>query len=631
MPRVTATYQQTGLAIDPQTGAVISPEMGTGGTGLNYQFWTPTDPELSAIAKQAHPDAYEAFVAQYGSLPADTFEKMWTAESRNMWLNQQVTDPKTGMVSNQDQAWSQAAAPYEEQWRTTNNLAPAPGLPGAAIQLEDPTAFKSIMQPGVTIDPSAYGDTALEAADKQRQRDYAASIQARDANRFAVDPLASQQAASGRVGYNAVDATNAFNGARQGINSATAATNNVLTTGRQGMMNAGELARLAAEGKAPSAAEQMYAKAGEDAATAFRRNALDAQTFARQKGDALAAQQASLAASQRGAVAGLAGLQAMNNTALGQQQIYQQAIDAQSRSNLEAASAQKDAQFMAAAGRANEMASARELYLQAEQAMRDGDLAGAQQLAALAEQQARLETETLRNNQNNATQQLAADTTSLHEANVVNDANANRQADLTRGNQATALSASAADTQGTLQAMGQVTDANENARRARMQLEGDWGAQVHQNADRATNTLTGQQTVGLQRQQLDQQQEEAERRQAGSLVGAAGTVIAAAASDKRLKNVAGDAKPSDFRAADTASLAKRLTSKAPTGDFRQAKDSVYTYKGDPSQTVYKGPMAQQLPANVQTRGPGGMRYVDTSRLAMNLASAVGRLQKKVGV
>jgi hypothetical protein len=115
------------------------------------------------------------------------------------------------------------------------------------------------------------------------------------------------------------------------------------------------------------------------------------------------------------------------------------------------------------------------------------------------------------------------------------------------------------------------------------------------------------------------------------LVGAAGTVIAAAASDKRLKNVAGDAKPSDFRAADTASLAKRLTSKAPTGDFRQAKDSVYTYKSDPSQTVYKGPMAQQLPANVQTRGPGGMRYVDTSRLAMNLASAVGRLQKKVGV
>jgi hypothetical protein len=538
--------------------------------------------------------------------------------------------------------------------------------PQRGVSREESKGFSGV-RPGVVLDPKAYERDAtsrgqMTLVGNERQR-----MNGRDANRYAIDPNAVPQVTAQtvrtpedivaeRIAARTTDTTGAYRDTQSQVGRAEQSVQDIMgARGSAGLRSAGEMARDAAMGKAPSAAESMFAAAGAEGQSAYERIARQAAIDVRNRTNSIRSSQAALAAGQRGAVSGAANLQAMNNTALAQTQLSQQALDVQTQAQADAIQAQRDAQYRAAAGRADEMAAARTLSFQIEDAIRRGDIEAAKQLTALAETTRMREGDTLRANETN--------TAAMNRASEMNAANSLTAQQATAGNQiqvgtvnsANSLAASQANAgnttsvlqsnQGASSATGQtdtaaklsydqlILEEQERDRQARILATQNQQQTVSGEADRLANVYTGQAT---NRTALAQAREEREARENAGLVQGAATVGAAAISlsDSRAKNIEGYAKAPDFRKAtaprDSASLVQSIVPRR-SGDFRAARDANYTYKGDPSRTRYTGPMAQQLPANVQTRGPGGARYVDTARLAMNLASAVGRLQKKVGV
>lgn len=102
---------------------------------------------------------------------------------------------------------------------------------------------------------------------------------------------------------------------------------------------------------------------------------------------------------------------------------------------------------------------------------------------------------------------------------------------------------------------------------------------------------------------------------AGSGVGAAGAAVGALAmmSDKR---------------------AKKAVKKTSAPDFSKAGSYSYEYKNPKADGAapgrHSGPMAQELPKDMLKRGDDGLLRVDIGRLALNLASAMGDVQRRLG-
>lgn len=639
--------------------------------------------------------------------------------------------------------------------------------PGSVLQRDD-------------FERTPLGDAALGVAIGQR-----GELQGRDANRLDVDPrdipridpmmIANPNAIratsvqlpkdirASTINPETTDTTDAFRGTQFQVADSRRKINEILgPDGQAGMQNAADMANAAAMGLTPSQAEQMYLGAGAEAATAYDRIAHQAYVDSRNQAGALRRQQQAMAAGQRGSVSGLANLQAMNNSALGEAQLYQQALDTKMRAGIEATGAMTDAQYKAAGARADEMAQARALYAQIETALRSGNIQAAQELGRLAgitldaegrvlsvkqdntNQVNNAITQNVANDliaqQNTATNRINVGTTNANNdlagqiqtadnqiqvgtANAANNLTGQIQtADNTRqviqGNQNTALGVTAND-DGMRQAYdGMILGETEADRQANITYGQNSQQVVDNAADRLANTYTGKESRSTAYQTA---REDRRAQQTGAVVGAAGTVIGGLIklSDERSKTVTGSAPTPNFTGAaqpqqsnydsyaaanrdqfaqpqlsgyqvsptaipqgpaqpqqqlgaqprprDSGSLAyslaqpqqsnyasyaaanqapfaqpqqqaqqlNRMTGNyappVPPTDFRRAKDERYTYRNDPTRTQYTGPMAQQLPTNAQTTGPNGQRYVDTGRLAMNLASAVGDIQRRLGV
>lgn len=584
--------------------------------------------------------------------------------------------------------------------------------PLRGVSESDMDSFSGV-RPGTVLDPSAYERNAIGTQALGLTASERANLGQRDANRFAidanglpvVDPMMIANPDAIRASTINAEQTNtrgAFDGTQRQVGQAQSTVENIMgRDGTRGMMAAGDMARAAAEGRAPSAAEQMYLGAGADAATAYDRIAQQAAIESRNKANALRMQQNAMAAGQRGAVSGLANLQAMNNSALGEAQLYQQALDAQQRANIEATGAMTQAQYQAAAARASEMEGARALYAQIETQLRAGNIQAASELAKLAGITLSAEGQVLGVNQANteavnaaraqnasndlaAQQANSANQLAVGQANAANSlsaqtTNAGNTVNVLQANQSTALGATAQDDAAKQAYDAMILSEAERDRQAAILATQNQQETVDKQADRLANVYTGNMTTSAQ---LTAGREAAQAQQNAALVGTAGAIVggviagapgAAAGgaggsaagrelSDERSKTVTGPAPTPDFRAAasgpqqyrvaptaipqDSGQLANRLAGSqarqlnamtgnyappVPPKDFRRARDERYLYNGDPTRTQYTGPMAQQLPTNVQTPGPGGQRYVDTGRLAMNLASAVGDLQRKLGV
>lgn len=596
-------------------------------------------------------------------------------------------------------------------------------------------ATYSGVRPGVVLDPAAYernavGSSALTLAASER-----AALARRDAERFAidanglpvVDPMMIANPDAIRASTINPEQTNtrgAFDGTQRQVSNATDTVEALMgRSGTRGMMAASDMARAAAEGRAPSAAEQMFLGAGAEAATAYDRIAQQAAIEARNKANALRMQQNAMAAGQRGAVSGLANLSAMNNAALGEAQLYQQALDAQQRASIEATGAMTDSQYKAAATRAGEMADARALYAQIETQLRAGNIQAASELAKLAGITLSAEGQVLGVNQANtaavndartqnvannlaAQQATAANQIQVGQANAANSlaaqtTNAGNTVNVLQANQNAALGATSQDDAAKQAYDAMILNQAEADRQAAILAQQNKQETLDKQADRLANVYTGNATTSAQ---LTAAREQADAQQSGALIGTAGAIVggviagapgAAAGgaggaeagrrleSDERSKTVTGPAPTPNFQAAapggqyrvaptaipqDSGQLANQLAQPSggwsnmrvsqpqsmrppppgsqarqlnaatgnyappvPPTDFRRARDERYVYNNDPTKTQYTGPMAQQLPTNVQLPGPNGRRYVDTGRLAMNLASAVGDLQRRLGV
>lgn len=593
--------------------------------------------------------------------------------------------------------------------------------PGSVLQRDD-------------FERTPLGDAALGVAIGQR-----GELQGRDANRLDVDPrdipridpmmIANPNAIRATsvqlpndirartINPETTDTTDAFRGTQWQVTDARRNINSILGEGGQaGMQNAADMANAAAMGLTPSQAEQMYLGAGAEAATAYDRIAHQAYVDSRNQAGALRRQQQAMAAGQRGSVSGLANLQAMNNSALGEAQLYQQALDTKARAGIEATGAMTDAQYKAAGARADEMAQARALYAQIETALRSGNIQAAQELGRLAgitldaegrvlsvkqdntNQVNNAITQNVANDliaqQNSATNRINVGTTNAAndlagqiqtadnqiQVGTVNAANnltgqiqtADNTRQVIQGNQNTALGVTAND-DGMRQAYdGMILGETEADRQANITYGQNSQQVVDNAADRLANTYTGKEARSTAYQTA---REARQSQQTGAIVGAGGAILGGLiASDERMKTITGPAPAPNFTGAaqpqqpqmggyqvsptaipqgpaqprDAGSLAyslaqpqqqaqqlNRMTGNyappVPPTDFRRAKDERYTYRNDPTRTQYTGPMAQQLPTNAQTPGPNGQRYVDTGRLAMNLASAVGDIQRRLGV
>lgn len=635
-------------------------------SGVEAPAYRPTDAEIAEIARKARPDDYAKYVQQYGN-NQQLFDAQWGSFAKGQYEGQIKNVPTSpgwpDKQVNTDPAWIQATVPYEQQYLTGlkeqgYNVDPraATGTGNPVQQGDYLDSSVSRILPGVTIDQTAYADTAAEANDQQRARDLAIELAGRDANRNAIDPsttpmvIGAAPVVSRGVSTRATDTDGAFFETERDVRQAEDIVKGILTnTG--GMQSAAEMAGAAARGETPSAAAAMYERAGAQTANQYNQIALDSQQRARSDAASLRAMQAALAAGQRGAVSGAANLQAMNNSALAESRIKQEALDASARAQSAAIAAGQDASYQAAAARASEMASSRELYARIQEALRQGDIATAQQLAALAATQQRAESEVLgveaantaahnQGQQFNSSQDFQAQTFNNSQENDIRTDNANRKTGVMQGNQSAAITTGNADTAAVLDAQGTVLNESARDRDARIALERDYGGQVFDNADRAagyTDYLDRRGDIaraGAERDQARQDQRTAGYLNAGGAVvtagisGLANTDSEDLQSDERTKNIKGPSGTPDFRGAAPRSqsdLAKQSL------NYTRARDSRYTYKGDPTRTEYRGPMAQQLPVNVRTKGPGGVEFVNQKRLAMNLASAVGRLQQKVGV
>lgn len=514
---------------------------------------------------------------------------------------------------------------------------------GAVIYTDKDTGQQTVTSPGITLDQSAYGQTDFQKAQLAHDYDRQREIEARDPNRFytdraAIDDVAAQEAqfqapgeiATVKQGRNYFDPTGEALGAAQGALD-TASSYTLANGGKSAdQYDAGTLARLAAMGLTPSAAESMALQSGNEQQRAYAQQQLDAQSAVRRGANDINASQRSMAAGARGNLAGLARLQGANNTALGQAQLYQSSLDDTARRAIGSNAARAATDNQAAQIRAQEMAGARGQYVDYAAGVRGQNLQQASQLGAVAQQQAGLagqqygiDQTVLQNSQNNAaitnqgnqfaaTGNYQAASDNAQRDLMAQQANQAQDWNVAQGNQQTAVQAQNLDDTAYGNTSGAITDAANVQQAANIKLEQDYMGAAQQNTALNNNFQTGNASLV---QQADQFEKERGDKILGSAIGAGATVAAAAAaaSDERVKNIKGHASPHDFSGAE---------------------DDVYSYKPEyrgklpgADSLEHVGPMAQDLPDDVQYT-VDGKRVVDIGRLALRLSSAVGQLQRQ---
>lgn len=440
------------------------------------------------------------------------------------------------------------------------------------------------VNPGVSLDMSAYDLSPQAQADVQGARDTANSIMGRDSNRFAIDPSDLQQVGAytmdpATADVYTADFENTFDPTRDQLNYANQLNDYAMNIDGTALGNAAELQYLAATGQMPSFADRS-----------LQRDA-----------NALFAAQNALASRARGSSgAGLAMMNAQNNSALG----YAQLMNA------------------ADIARAQEMTDARAALANTGGVIRQGNFQGANQAAQNASQ-----LYAVNNSELGAQQQNAA---SLNQGSQFNTGVQNTAAEFNVGQQAAAAGANSKMLQDTLEGnrkygfeaegrddqlaqgyVGQLIAAGENDRSAAITGEQNFAQVVGQNADRKANMFTNSATTAAQ---LAGQREAAQAQQTSGIIGGIGAGIGALASvisDRRAKTLMG---PSDV------------------ADFTDADDYAYEYNeraGAEAGERHVGPMAQDLPDDVVERGPDGMLRVNLPRLAMRYAPAIGKLQREV--
>jgi hypothetical protein len=519
----------------------------------------------------------------------------------------------------------QKGSTYPEINAQILNSAAASAQPGAESVLPDATSFHpgrsryddngnlvfdTYNNPGVSLDPAAYQQTQQELADTASLRALAAV--SKDADRYGIAPNAVPTiSTSGVKKYREVSGDQfgqAFAPTQTALNGASEAT--LAASGNPYQAAAGSALTSAALGTAPSQAELLLREAQ-------ARN--EAQT--RVNVNALSAQQAALAAGTRGNVSGLASLNAQNNTALGQAQLYQQSADQR-----------QQMQYQAAAQRAGEMTDARAALASFAQAVRAGDYQGAAQLAQIAQQQYGVSQAELQNLQNNVAVASQTDQFNAEQARIAAEGNAGRAQQALLANQQTAASVGSSDATMQAQLQQSLVDAGNVQQNQRIGYETDYAGIISQNADRAANERTGNQTLAESKRQFNENQTD---RYIGGLIQAGGTVLGAAVAGPGGAAAGGAAGGAAADAATGSDMrAKHVGAARSPADFRATQDAEWSYKdnytgprmGGPNDHV--GPMAQELPDDVQYT-EDGKRVVNLSALAMRLAGSVGDLQRKI--
>lgn len=440
------------------------------------------------------------------------------------------------------------------------------------------------LNPGVALDLQQYELDAAAQAQIDRARDTASALEQRDASRYAVDP--NQLSPVDTYTYDPTTAdiyTAEVNGAFDPTLDQLGYANelNQYATDIDGtaLGQAAELQYLAATGQMPSFADRS-----------LQRDA-----------NALFAAQNAMAARARGSSgAGLALMNAQNNSALG----YAQLLNA------------------ADIARAQEMTDARAALAQTGGVIRQGDFQGANQAAQIGQQLYAINNSELgagiqnanmlnqgaqynTNTRNQATQFNVGQMQSADSANAAalqQTLTANQQAAMQTGNADDLL---LKDYNTTLIAAG------ENDRAAAITGEQNFQQTASANADRLANVQTDNMAASAQ---LTGQREAAEAQQNAAIIGAGGAAVGGllqALSDRR---------------------AKDLIKPTAEADFTDAEDYEYEYNehaGPMEGEHRKGPMADDLPEDVVMRGDDGMLRVNIEKLAMRQAAAIGKLQREV--
>jgi hypothetical protein len=220
----------------------------------------------------------------------------------------------------------------------------------------------------------------------------------------------------------------------------------------------------------------------------------------------------------------------------------------------------------------------------------------------------------------NQTQQLNASQMQANQQATMAYQQANQAATNTAAvnNQNSATAQAALKQQGMLAgASGAADQANTQAAQYLSGIEAQNESLSHR-ADRIANWDAGVSTTAMQsgtQAYLAGQARDDANTNAAIAGGATVLAAAVAASDERVKNVYGQAPPADFRG---------------TRDYSYRYNAAAEGMPGVDSASHIGPMAQDLPRDVVITDAAGREMVDTTRLALRSAAAIGALQRRQG-
>jgi hypothetical protein len=447
------------------------------------------------------------------------------------------------------------------------------------------------VNPGVTIDVEKYGPDAQMLEDQQLVRDMADFYREQDPNRWAIDPNDVGQVDSYTYDPDTADiyTTNVdgvFDPTRGQLDYANQLNDYAANLDGAHLGQAADLQYLAASGQVPLVADMRLAS--------------DA--------DRMQAQQQSMAARARGSSgAGLALMQAQNNAQLGYLGLAQAADQS----------------------RVDEMSRARDAYAQTGGAIRQGDLSAAAQAAQIGQQLYGVNAAELEAGQAN-TQQLNAgsqyNTGVANEANVFNATqsaaadqfNVNTVRDTLDKNRIAGMTTEGAD-----RGMAQAYDATALGENRANQASNIRAEQDYQQAVGDISSILGNvyNNQANNRTQLSgiEMQTDAQRDMAmlGAVTGAAGAGLGALAtvSDRRKKDIHGEAEPADFTGVK---------------DYNWSYDDSVSPQDDwlHGGSTNSG-MAQDFPKDLVTKDEDGNLRVDAMKAILRYAGSIGDAQRRI--
>lgn len=443
------------------------------------------------------------------------------------------------------------------------------------------------VNPGVTIDIEKYGPSEQQALDQQKVREMADYYRGLDANRWALNPddlgpIDTYAYEPATANIHTTDIGDTFDPTLGQLDYANQLNDYAATLDGSHLGSAADLQYAAASGKTPLVSD-------------LRLN---------RDRDSLYAQQASLAARARGASgAGLAVLNAQNNQQLGYLGLVQAADLA----------------------RAQEMSDARSAYAQTGSAIRQGDLSAAGQAANLGQQYYQVGNSQLGVAENNTQQLNAGEQYNTGISNTAGQWNAQNATDTAKyntdnvkdildKNRVAGMTTETGD-RGLTQAYDQTTLAEE---RGNQEL-GVRGEEDYQQAVGDISSILGNIYSGNanNRTTLEGIDRQADAQEQGALIGAVGAGLGAltSMSDRRRKDIHGEAEPADFS---------------------RVHDYDWSYKDDvPPEDDWlndgstKSGMAQDFPDDLVFKDEEGNLRVNAMKALLRYAGSIGDLQRRV--